>query len=493
MTTRSVLSAFSRKTTLAIALASAFGLGAAATYHVTENTRHSNGTTPEPSLVTQAHAVTTPPTPQTMPDFAALVQKTGAAVVNITTVQKPSKISQLVDPRLEMLRRFGFPVPDLQQQNNEPARGVGSGFIISNNGYLLTNAHVVDGADEVTVRLTDRREFRAKVVGVDTRTDIAVLKIDATNLPYVNIGNPSQTLVGDWVAAIGSPFGFENTVTAGIVSAKSRALPDDSLVPFIQTDVAVNPGNSGGPLFNLNGEVVGINSQIYSRSGGFMGLSFAIPIDLAMQVTEQIKAKGYAQHARLGVSIQPVNKELADSFGLDKPRGALVNSVDAKSPAQQAGLRPGDVVLSVDNQPVDEAFDLPKRIGMLPPGQTVTLKIWRERKLIEISAKLAEQPRQNAQAEPTDDATPMQLGMNVRPLTQDEKAQLGTQGGLLVGAVQGPAARAGIRAGDALLSANGQSIHSAAQLSALASKAGGRVALLIQRGEARLFVPIDVS
>lgn len=478
-----------RSLAVSAALLAAFGIGLGASRWTTEVAflSHAYAATPAPSTATPPPAVPAR-SMQMLPDFASLVEQTGKAVVNITVVEK-ARGGGAYDPRLELLRRFGIPVPVPDPEQSQPMRGLGSGFILSDDGYILTNAHVVDGADEVTVKLTDRREFGAKVVGIDKRTDIALLKIDAHGLPTVRIGDPSRVRVGDWVAAIGSPFGFENTVTAGIVSAKSRALPDESLVPFIQTDVAVNPGNSGGPLFNLNGEVIGINSQIYSRTGGFMGLSFAIPIDLAMNVADQIKHHGFARHARLGVSIQPLSRELADSFGLDRPKGALINSVDPDTPAAKAGLRPGDVVLSIDGQAVEDAFDLPKRIGNLEPGKQIKLGIWRDRKSMEVTATLGEQPREMAKA---GDGNPSgdQLGLAVRPLTPDEARQLDVPGGLLIVEVAGPAARAGLQPGDAILSANGEKVDLPQTLAKIARKSGGKLALLIQRGQDRIFVPL---
>ncbi|MDH4175357.1 MAG: trypsin-like peptidase domain-containing protein, partial [Betaproteobacteria bacterium] len=293
-----------------------------------------------------------------LPDFAAIVQQYGPAVVNITT----SGTRKAAVQQVPLPFQFGVPQPEV------PVQGQGSGFILSADGIVLTNAHVVHNADEVTVKLTDRREFSAKVLGSDAATDIAVLRIDARDLPVVKLGDPKRARVGDWVVAIGSPFGFENSVTAGIISAKSRSLPGDIYVPFIQTDVAVNPGNSGGPLFNLAGEVVGINSQIYSRSGGYQGLSFAIPIDMALRVKDQIVATGHATHARLGVNVQTMNQALAESFGLERPQGALVAAVAPDSPAQHAGLQPGDVVVKFNGRPVGDSGELAAMVGESTPG-----------------------------------------------------------------------------------------------------------------------------
>src|SRR6266850_1466943 len=329
-----------------------------------------------------------------LPDFTRLVEDQGNAVVNISTTQAVRRTGALPqvpgmedEEVLEFFRRFiprqpgpGQPGPG-QGQGPAPrseSRSLGSGFIISQDGYVLTNAHVVEGADEITVKFTDKREFKAKVIGADKRTDIALIKIDATGLPAVRFGDPAKLKVGEWVVAIGSPFGFENTVTAGIVSAKGRSLPQENFVPFIQTDVAINPGNSGGPLFNMRGEVVGINSQIYSRTGGFMGLSFAIPIDVALDVQKQLKEKGRVARGRIGVVIQEVTRDLATSFGLDKPRGALVNSVEKGSPADKAGIEATDIILSFDGKQVDASSDLPRIVGSTRPGSTSTVEVWRK-------------------------------------------------------------------------------------------------------------------
>jgi serine protease Do len=334
----------------------------------------------------QTEAVPTAPvtrsTASSLPDFAPLVEQSGPAVVNVEVVQTAQAAGGMSpdDPFYDFFRRFGFPTPDFGQRGNpQPMRGAGSGFIVSRDGYILTNAHVVAEADEVTVRLTDRREFQAKVIGVDRRTDVAVIKIPAQNLPTVRIGNPAQLRPGEWVLAIGSPFGFENSATAGIVSATSRSLPNEgsNYVPFIQTDVAVNPGNSGGPLFNMHGEVVGINSQIFSRTGGYMGLSFAIPIDVAMDVRDQLVKTGKVTRGRIGVSIQNVTAQLAESFGLDRPHGALVSSVLSGGPGAKAGLKPGDVILEVNGKPIEMSSELPTVIARMKPGTDARLTVWR--------------------------------------------------------------------------------------------------------------------
>ncbi|HSN39712.1 MAG TPA: Do family serine endopeptidase, partial [Burkholderiales bacterium] len=328
-----------------------------------------------------------------LPDFTELVEKQGTAVVNISTTQSARSplASQLPDlqeddPFYEFFRRF-VPNPGPREFQSQ---SLGSGFIISADGYIMTNAHVIDAADEVTVKLTDKREFKAKVIGADKRTDVALIKIDATGLPVVKVGDPARLKVGEWVVAIGSPFGFENTVTAGIVSAKGRSLPQENFVPFIQTDVAVNPGNSGGPLFNLRGEVVGINSQIYSRTGGFMGLSFAIPIDVASNIAQQLRTTGKVTRGRIGVVIQPVTKELAESFNLPKAQGALVNSVEKGGPADRAGIEPGDVILKFDGHAVSSSEDLPRMVGGSRPGSRVAIQIWRNKAVRDLQITVAE-------------------------------------------------------------------------------------------------------
>src|SRR4051812_10652061 len=325
-----------------------------------------------------------------LPDFTRLVEEQGNAVVNISTTQAVRRAGALPqvpgiedEEVLEFFRRFIPRQPGPGQPAPGPAprpenRSLGSGFIITTDGYVLTNAHVVEGADEITVRFTDKREFKAKVIGADKRTDIALIKVDATGLPAVRFGDPTKLKVGEWVVAIGSPFGFENTVTAGIVSAKGRSLPQENFVPFIQTDVAINPGNSGGPLFNMRGEVIGINSQIYSRTGGFMGLSFAIPADVALDVQKQLKEKGRVARGRIGVQIQEVTRDLATSFGLDRARGALVNSVEKGSPADKAGVEATDIILSFDGKPVESSSDLPRLVGATRPGQQASLEVWRK-------------------------------------------------------------------------------------------------------------------
>jgi len=449
---------------------------------------------------TSAQAVATPaaatapaPAPVALPDFSAITARSGPAVVNIsvTGTTRTAMGAPGVDPEdpfFRFLPPFGGP------QRETPVRGQGSGFIVSPDGIILTNAHVVQDAKEVTVKLTDRREFRAKVLGADPKTDIAVLRIEAKNLPTVTLGSVQDLKVGEWVLAIGSPFGFENTVTAGVVSAKGRSLPDDSYTPFIQTDVAVNPGNSGGPLFNARGEVVGINSQIYSRSGGYQGVSFAIPIDLATRVKEQIVATGKASHARLGVTIQEVNQAFADSFKLDRPEGALVANVEKGGPADRAGLRSGDVIRKVDGQPVVASGDLPALIGQQAPGQKVTLEVWRQGQRQEISAQLGDAGERTAAVARGDEgAAQGRLGLALRPLAPQERREDGLEGGLRVEQVAGAAARAGVQPGDVLLAINGTPARSVAQVREVAAKADKSVALLIEREGERIFVPVRVG
>lgn len=429
--------------------------------------------------------------PTGLPDFSNLVQQVGGAVVNIATTQT-TKTAALSpdDPFYEFLRRFGG-LGALPQQPRE-THGIGSGFIVSSDGYILTNAHVVANATELTVKTTDKREFKAKVVGADKRSDVALIKIAAKNLPYVRLGDPAKLKVGEWVAAIGSPFGFENSVTAGIVSAKSRALPDESYVPFIQTDVAINPGNSGGPLFNLRGEVVGINSQIYSQTGGYQGIAFAIPIDVAMKVMDQLKTTGTVKRGRLGVTIQPLTKDLAESFGLAKASGVVVAAVDKDSPADKAGLQPGDVILSFNGQAIDDANDLPRLVGDTAPGTRVNLGLLRDGKHLTKTVALAEIPGDKQQSA-TDSGDGGKVGLALRPLSKTEAAQIESSGGLLVLDATGPAAKAGIQAGDVILALGQTRVGDVAQFRKLVKAAGKHFALLVQRDNARLYVPITLD
>lgn len=458
-----------------------------------------------PNPATVAASVTS--TPMALPDFSQITERYGPAVVNIsvTGTTKVSDESPMLqgggnafpnDPFFEFFRRFqqGQQGNGMGEQQEIPTRGEGSGFIVSSNGIILTNAHVVRDAKEVTVKLTDRREFRAKVLGADAKTDIAVLKIDAKNLPVVTLGKISELKVGEWVLAIGSPFGFENTVTAGVVSAKGRSLPDDGAVPFIQTDVAVNPGNSGGPLFNARGEVVGINSQIYTRSGGYQGVSFAIPIDVAVRIKDQIVATGKVEHARLGVAVQEVNQAFADSFKLDKPEGALVSMVEKGSPADKAGLQSGDVIRKLNGQPIVSSGDLPALITLAAPGDTVKLEIWRQGAPKELTAQLVNADDKSAVVAGSK-GTPNQgkLGLALRPLQPDEKQEAGVDAGLLVEQASGPAAMAGVQAGDVLIAINGVPVKNIEQVRAAVAKSEKSVALLIQRGDNKIFVPVNLG
>ena len=445
-------------------------------------------------------AAAAPPAPatpsiraQVLPDFSSIVERYGPAVVNITTSGTRTASDS---PFPEFFR--GLPLPFQFQFGDPhaqvPVQGEGSGFIIGADGLVLTNAHVVQDASEVTVKLTDRREFKAKVLGTDPATDVAVLRIKADNLPVVQLGDPAQTRVGDWVLAIGSPFGFENSVTAGIVSAKGRSLPGDTYVPFIQTDVAVNPGNSGGPLFNLQGEVIGINSQIYSRSGGYQGLSFAIPINVVLRVKDQIVATGHATHARLGVNVQTMNQALAESFGLKGAQGALVAAVAPGSAAEKSGLQVGDVVLKFDGKDVADSASLAAMVGEAKPGEKARLDVWRKGAARSLTATLGVSSDEETKSASNDEgAGDARFGLAVRPLSPDERAQANVDaGGLLVESVNGAAARAGMAPGDIVLQAGGKPVKTVDDLRR-AAKSGKTVALLVQRGDRRLFVPLQAG
>ncbi len=453
-----------------------------------------------------------------LPDFADLVERTGSAVVNIRTTEriKPGQggMPGADDEEMqEFFRRFfGIPMPRSQpdrsppnrkqepvpqQQEEEVPRGVGSGFIISGDGYVLTNAHVVDGADDVYVTLTDKREYKAKIVGVDKRTDVAVVKIEGTNLPRLTIGDPGKLRVGEWVIAIGSPFGLDNTVTAGIISAKARDTGD--YLPLIQTDVAVNPGNSGGPLINMQGEVVGINSQIYSRSGGYMGISFAVPIDEAMRVAEQLRKSGHVTRGRIGVQIGEVTKDVAESLGLARAQGALVQRVEPGGPAEKGGLEAGDIILKFNGMQVERSSDLPRMVGATKPGTRSTVTVWRKGANKDIGLTVAELEAEKTARKDDKKAKPEQafnaLGLIVSDLSEAQQKELKLDGGVIVDAASGPAARAGLRAGDLILQLNNTAVKDAKQFNALVSKLEPRkmAVVLVRRGDASQFVPIRPS
>jgi serine protease Do len=449
-----------------------------------------------------------------LPDFTRLVDEQGNAVVNISTTQAVRRsgaapqVPGIEDEEvLEFFRRF---IPRQQPPGQSPrerpeSRSLGSGFIVSADGYILTNAHVVEGADEINVRFTDKREFKAKVIGADRRTDIAVIKIDTTApLPAVKFGDPTKLKVGEWVVAIGSPFGFENTVTAGIVSAKGRSLPQENFVPFIQTDVAINPGNSGGPLFNMRGEVVGINSQIYSRTGGFMGLSFAIPIDVALDIQKQLRDKGRVARGRIGVVIQEVTRDLATSFGLDRPRGALVNSVEKGSPADKAGVEATDIIVSFDSKPVESSSDLPRIVGSTRPGSASTLEVWRKGKTQKLNITVAElqedrvaaADKPGGRAKPQAEAPANRLGIVVGELSAEQKKGLNVNYGLVVTDVR-PDSKADVRKGDVLLTMVHKGQHtelkSVEQFNKILAglDKNAVITLQVRRGESTAFVTIS--
>ncbi len=434
-----------------------------------------------------------------LPDFTALVDRDGPAVVNISTIGT-TKTTGLDsededNPMNEFLKRFGMPNGGMNiQPRAVPSRGVGSGFIVSPDGYIVTNAHVVDDASEVTVKLTDRREFTAKVIGADKRTDIALIKIESTKpLPALDLSNPAPARQGEWVIAIGSPFGFENSVTAGIVSGVHRALPGGQMTPFIQTDVAVNPGNSGGPLLNAAGQLVGVNSQIYSRSGGFMGLSFAIPASVAENVAQQLKAHGKVNHGRLGIGIQGLDQSLAESFNLPDSDGALVGTVEKDSPADKAGFKPGDIIRKIDNVAVTDSTDVTSSIGNMAPGTKINVDVWRAGKPVALAATIGSFD-DNAKVASAGHSAQGQgkLGVAVRPLTDDEKTEIGHDG-LLVENATGPAARAGIQPGDVIVSVGASKVATIEQLKRQIDKAGDHIALLIERNGQKIFVPVRVG
>jgi len=451
----------------------------------------------EASAATAPTVIATAPAASALlPDFTGIVERNGPAVVNIsvTTEAKADATTQQFSgmdpdsPFFQFFRQFPGAVP----HRSTPEHGQGSGFIVSPDGIVLTNAHVVDGATEVTVKLTDRREFRAKVIGSDKPSDVAVLKINATGLPTVKLGSSANEKVGEWVLAIGSPFGFENSVTSGIVSAKSRSLPDGTYIPFIQTDVAVNPGNSGGPLFNMRGEVIGINAQIYTHTGGYQGLSFAVPIDLAVKVKDQLQQYGKVSRGRLGVTIQEVNQQLADSFGLKRPGGALVAAVEADSPAAKAGIKVGDVILKFNGQAISSSSELPEQVADVKPGTKATLEVSRNGSFKDIDVTVGELKAAKVASADASNKDHGRLGLAVRPLNPEESKQVGAKG-LVVEEVSGPAARAGIQSGDVVLAVNGTPIQSVEQLRTLVAKSGKTMALLIQRDDGKIFVPVDLD
>jgi serine protease Do len=449
-----------------------------------------------------------------LPDFSELAERVGPAVVNIRTTERArarmgGNVPGDMDEQMrEFFRRFGIPIPnaptprrgvppgDDDDQQAPQQRGVGSGFILSADGVVLTNAHVVEGAEEVIVTLTDKREFKAKIIGSDRRTDVAVVKIEATGLPHVRIGDVNRLKVGEWVMAIGAPFGLDNTVTAGIVSAKQRDTGD--FLPMIQTDVAINPGNSGGPLLNLRGEVVGINSQIYSRSGGFMGISFAIPIDEAIRVSDQLRTNGRVIRGRIGVTIAPVTKDVAEAIGLGAPRGALVQGVEDGGPAQKAGIEAGDIIVRVDGKAIDKSADLPRIIGDTKPGTRSSLQVWRRGNARDLQVTVAElepdRARRTAQAEPPAPAstTKTAIGLAVSDLTDAQKRELKGKGGVRVDSTEGPAARAGLREGDLILSIDNTEVTDARQFGTLVAKLDKTrpVSVLVRRGEFTSYVVI---
>ena len=445
-----------------------------------------------------------------LPDFTVLAEKQGPAVVNISITQisnhggNPFRGMPL-DPNIEeFFKRFGIPgmpgTPGAPNQGKEyKSKSLGSGFIISHDGYILTNAHVVSAADEVLVKLSDKREFKAKIIGADKRTDVALIKIEAKNLHKVQIGDPSKLKVGEWVAAIGSPFGLENTMTAGIVSAKGRALPQENYVPFIQTDVAINPGNSGGPLFNLAGEVVGVNSQIYSRSGGSLGLSFSIPIDVAIDISNQLKDTGTITRGWLGVAIQELTKELAESFGMKNTNGALIAGVEKGGPADKGGLEAGDVITKFDSKSIVTSSDLPRVVGSTKPNKLVKVEVLRKGKTKNLSFRIGEMPTDDIQVSQNNKAPAKEvanrIGLTLKALTPQQKKKLNGKNGLLVVNSTGAAAEAGIRRGDVVLGLNNSETQSVEQFNQQinAVRAGKTIAVLVQRDDSTLYIPIKVT
>ena len=504
-----------KRLTLALCAAGVIG-GAVGALAVKHNNATANAAPPSvPAVVAAAPgaapaaAVGAPSSTVALPDFTRIAAQQGKAVVNIRVVGGTKTAARggggaggmpSLDPGhplYEFFKQFQDPRSGGERGGREaPVFGAGSGFIVSPDGVILTNAHVVQGADEVTVKLQDRREFRAKVLGSDPRTDVAVLKIDAKGLPVAPIGKSKSVLVGEWVLAIGSPYGLESTVTAGVVSATGRSISDGS-VPFIQTDVAVNPGNSGGPLFNTRGEVVGINSQIYSQTGGYQGLSFSIPIDLAVRIKDQIVATGKVQHAKLGVGVQEVGQSFADSFKLESVEGALVSNVERGSPAERAGLKSGDVIRTANGTPIVSSGDLPAMMTMAKPGDKIAMDVWRDGKLVRIDATLADAADKPRRGQVEDVASTVdnsaKLGLSLRPLEPIERRQSGIATGLLIEDASGAAEIAGIEPGDVLISVNGRPVNSVAQVREMVGKASKSVALLIQRGSDKIFIPVRIG
>ena len=475
------------KTLLSISLITALALTACG-----DNTPTPPAASEPPSIIKQTEPPKADGTVGMMlPDFAQLVAREGGAVVNIQASRERDEDgnSGNEDPFMEFFKRLTPNAPDFSEDDNATSANFGSGFIISPDGYILTNTHVIKGMTNIKVTLNDKRQYPAKLIGQDEKSDVALLKIEAKNLPTVKIGNPDELRSGEWVAAIGAPFGFENSVTSGIVSAKNRTLPDDGYMPFIQTDVAINPGNSGGPLFNLKGQVVGINSQIYSRSGGFMGISFAIPINVAMNVADQLKATGKVERGQLGVVIQEVSYDLAKTFGLDKATGALVAKVLAGSPAERGGLKVGDIIRSVNGNEVRSSSDLPMTISSLKPNQTVKLGVWRKGQRLDVEIKLGTQNDIAAKSE----RQSSDRGDNVDDF-QFAAAGLtlivNSNGNIVVSNVKGIAANAGLRRGDILLEVAGKEVHSQEEFNAAIESAGKNIPLLVQRGSSNLFMAL---
>jgi serine protease Do len=492
--------------TAALAAAGVLAAGSAGAFSLTPEWLKSKPEAKPAAVSTATPPAPVPLVPAQVPNYRAIVATSGPAVVGVTVagLHKASAEEQQqqgLPPGAENDPFFQFfrGLPGFQQRGQRgnpsvPFRGQGSGFIISADGLILTNAHVVREAKEVTVKLSDRREFSAKVLGSDAATDIAVLRIQAKDLPIVRLGDPQNIEVGDPVLAIGAPYGFEQTATTGIISAKGRSLPGDAVVPFIQTDAAVNPGNSGGPLFDGSGAVIGINAQIYSQTGGFQGLSFAIPINVALKVKDQIVATGRATHGRLGVAVQDVNQSLAESFGMKRPDGALVAKVSKDSAAEKAGLKPGDVITAVNGDPIVRSGALSSRIGLAAPGDKVKLSVWRDRAERSIDVKLGgADPDEDVASANGGDQQGVQLGLSLRQLTREEKRQSKLEQGLVIENVDGPAARAGIEAGDVLLAINGKPVTSIEQVRAVMAGKPKSVALLVERDGERIFVPVNLG